>query len=51
MTTRTSNPNVPFGYQPRQFPAFAVTVDIVILTTAEGMLNVLLVQRGEQPFK
>jgi 8-oxo-dGTP diphosphatase len=51
MMTRTSNPNVPSRYDPSQFPAFAVTVDIVILTTTEGMLNVLLVWRGERPFK
>lgn len=39
------------GYDPSQFPAFAVTVDVVILTMSEGRLHVLLVSRGEEPFK
>ncbi len=38
-------------YDPSQFPAFAVTVDVVILTMSEGRLHVLLVSRGEEPFK
>ena len=42
---------VPAGYDPAQFPAFAVTVDVVILTMSEGLLHVLLVSRGEEPFK
>ena len=41
----------PPGYDPSQFPAFAVTVDVVILTMAEGLLHVLLVCRGEAPFE
>jgi 8-oxo-dGTP diphosphatase len=36
-------------YDPREFPAAAVTVDIAILTVRRG-LNVLLVRRGEHPF-
>jgi 8-oxo-dGTP diphosphatase len=48
MPTRT--PDVPPGYDPSQFPAFAVTVDIVILTMVDGELNVLLVRRGGAPF-
>ena len=39
------------AYDPSQFPAFAVTVDVVILTVAEGRLHILLVSRGEEPFK
>ena len=50
MTTRT-RANVPPGYDASKFPAFAVTVDVVILTMSEGLLHVLLVQRGEEPFK
>jgi 8-oxo-dGTP diphosphatase len=49
MPTRTAN--VPPGYDPSKFPAFAVTVDMVILTMVDGVLHVLLVQRGEEPFK
>jgi 8-oxo-dGTP diphosphatase len=44
-------PSAPAGYDPRAFPAFAVTVDVVILTLREGTLQVLLVERGEEPFK
>jgi len=39
------------GYDPSSFPAFAVTVDVVILTMSEGTLHVLLVRRGEAPFE
>jgi 8-oxo-dGTP diphosphatase len=49
--TKTAETRVPEGYDPSQFPAFAVTVDVVILTMAEGMLHVLLVCRGEAPFQ
>ena len=38
-------------YDPSRFPAFAVTVDVVILTMSEGLLHVLLVCRGEAPFE
>jgi 8-oxo-dGTP diphosphatase len=37
-------------YDPSEFPAFAVTVDVVVLTMAKGRLQVLLVQRGIDPF-
>ena len=51
MATRKPGAGDPPGYDASKFPAFAVTVDIVILTTADGMLHVLLVRRGEEPFK
>lgn len=51
MTTRTSGGQPPPGYDPSRFPAFAVTVDIVILTMSAGSLHVLLVRRGEDPFE
>jgi 8-oxo-dGTP diphosphatase len=38
-------------YDPSQFPAFAVTVDVVVLTMSDGRLHVLLVQRGVPPFE
>jgi 8-oxo-dGTP diphosphatase len=41
----------PLDYDPSQFPPFAVTVDVVILTMAAGELHVLLVSRGEAPFR
>ena len=51
MTTKTNRKAAPAGYDPSQFPAFAVTVDIVILTMSEGRLQVLLVRRGVAPFE
>ena len=51
MATRTRQANVPPGYDASKFPAFAVTVDVVILTMAKGVLHVLLVRRGQEPFK
>jgi len=51
VTTKTGDPGVPPDYDPSQFPAFAVTVDVVILTMSEGLLHVLLVCRGEAPFE
>ena len=49
--TKTKSSEAPPGYDPSQFPPFAVTVDIVILTMSEGTLHVLLVRRGEAPFE
>jgi 8-oxo-dGTP diphosphatase len=51
MATRTPQGDVPFDYDPSQFPAFAVTVDVVILTMSAGTLHVLLVRRGEAPYQ
>jgi 8-oxo-dGTP diphosphatase len=51
MTTRSPDTNAPPGYDAGKFPSFAVTVDIVILTMADRVLHVLLVRRGEEPFK
>ncbi len=51
MKTKTPSSQPPTGYDPSQFPAFAVTVDVVILTMVERTLNVLLVRRGEEPFE
>jgi len=51
MARRTRAANFPPGYDARKFSAFAVTVDVVILTMAEGVFHVLLVRRGQEPFK
>src|SRR6478609_4651328 len=53
MATRTAaaRAKAPQGYDPARFPAFAVTVDVVIVTLHAGALHVLLVRRGEAPFK
>ncbi len=50
MTTKTRRGKPPAGYDPAQFPAFAVTVDVVILTMVDGELQVLLVRRAQDPF-
>jgi class 3 adenylate cyclase/8-oxo-dGTP pyrophosphatase MutT (NUDIX family) len=44
-------PPVSAGYDPSQFPAFAVTVDVVVLTMLAGRPHVLLVRRGVRPFE
>src|SRR5947209_8907214 len=49
VTTKTSDPGVPEGYDPSQFPAFAVTVDVVILTMSDNRLHVLRLRRGVAP--
>nr|BFE84137.1 hypothetical protein GCM10020093_067380 [Planobispora longispora] len=37
------------AYDPRAYPAIAVTVDVVALTIIGGVLHVLLVERGNRP--
>lgn len=37
-------------YNPSDYPPFAVTVDLSILTIRDGALSVLLVQRAEEPY-
>ncbi|MFI5954416.1 NUDIX hydrolase [Cryptosporangium sp. NPDC051539] len=39
------------AYDPREYPAVGVTVDVVALTIRDGVLSVLLVERGQAPFK
>jgi len=39
------------AYDPTAYPPVAVTVDLVVLTLRQGRLSVLLVQRGQPPFK
>ena len=38
------------GYDPSAFPPFAVTADLVILTVRPPQIQVLLVQREQEPF-
>lgn len=38
-------------YEPRDFEPFAVTVDIAVFTIAVGVLKVLLIRRGIEPFR
>ncbi len=51
MKTKTQGGDTLASYDPSQYPPFAVTVDVVILTMSEGVLHVLLVRRGQAPFK
>jgi 8-oxo-dGTP diphosphatase len=39
------------NYRPERFPRPAVTVDIIALSVVDAELRVLLVKRGEHPFK
>jgi len=39
------------SYDPRAFPPFGVTVEVVLLTVREGVLSVLLVERANHPFR
>lgn len=41
----------PAPYDPAAYPAVAVAVDIVVLTIMDGALQVLLVERGQEPHK
>ena len=38
-------------YDPRDFPPFALTVDVVLLTVRDGRFCVLLVERDTHPFR
>ena len=51
MATKTSTPTTSPSYDPSRYSAFAVTVDVVVLTVASGELQVLLVRRGVPPFE
>lgn len=39
------------SYDPSEFPPFAVSVDLVVLTVRDGQLSTLLITRGIAPFK
>jgi 8-oxo-dGTP diphosphatase len=39
------------GYDPGEFPPFAVTVDLAVFTIRAGLLAVLLVQRRDHPYR
>lgn len=44
-------PERPSGYDPRAFPPVAVTVDIAVMTIRSDDLQMLLIERGEEPFR
>jgi len=39
------------SYDPGEFPAFAVSVDLAVFTIRAGLLTVLLIQRRDHPFR
>lgn len=39
------------GYRYENFPAFAVTVDLAVFTIRAGALSVLLIRRGDHPYR
>ena len=41
----------PDGYDPRAYPPVAVTVDVVAFTIVDEQLQILLVRRGQEPYK
>lgn len=43
-------PRVPNDYNARDYPPFAVTVDIAVFTIRDDTLQVLLIERGQEPF-
>ncbi|MFH8930389.1 NUDIX hydrolase [Streptomyces pristinaespiralis] len=45
------NDNRPAGYDPYAFEPFAVTVDLAVFTVRESRLHVLLVERGQEPYR
>lgn len=44
-------PERPSGYDPRAFPPMAVTVDVAVMTIRSNDLQMLLIERGEEPFQ
>ena len=44
-------PGSPAPYNPDDFPRVAVTVDVVVFTIRNEALQVLLVERGQEPFR
>ncbi|WP_031486233.1 NUDIX hydrolase [Streptomyces bicolor] len=44
-------PTVPEGYDKHAHEPFAVTADLAVLTIRDGVLHVLLVERGQEPYK
>ncbi|MFD5784895.1 NUDIX domain-containing protein [Streptomyces sp. NPDC126933] len=50
-TVNAPRSRAPAGYDPSAFEPFAVTVDLAVFTVREGRLHVLLVERGQDPYR
>ena len=48
---RAGEPEFLRGYDPGEFPPFAVTVDLAVFTIRAGVLTMLLVQRRDHPYR
>jgi 8-oxo-dGTP diphosphatase len=48
---RAGEPEFLRAYDPGEFPAFAVSVDLAVFTIRAGLLTVLLIQRRDHPFR
>ena len=48
---KQSGHRVPEGYDASNYPTFAVTVDVVIMSVVDGQLMVLLVRRQADPYE
>ncbi|MCC2335413.1 NUDIX hydrolase [Cellulomonas wangsupingiae] len=46
----TTHAQAPEGYDPHDYPPFAVTVDLCIFTVRDGALKVLLIERADDPY-
>lgn len=51
MSTRPGEAEFLASYDPSQYPAFALTVDLTIFTIRDGGLAVLLIRRGNHPYR
>lgn len=47
---RAPGGEAPEGYDKYAFEPFAVTVDLAVLTVRAGALQVLLIERGREPY-
>jgi 8-oxo-dGTP diphosphatase len=50
MAKRGPTPTAPADYDMGDYPPFAVTVDVVVLTVVKGDLHVVLIRRDGEPF-
>lgn len=50
-TSIASRAKAPDGYRPSDYPTFAVTVDVVVLTMHDGRPMIALIRRGSAPYR